>query len=104
MMAQSSRLEVLPTELKLAVLNQLSDVKSLSALVHASPIFHKVYSLDRELILTKITIRELRNRPNSVDILRRTSLSSVTMTSKALDKNLELAIASARTQVLLRGQ
>lgn len=57
-----SILESIPTEIKLAVFEELSDFASLSALVHASPIFHQVYLNSREQILTKIIFLELRSR------------------------------------------
>lgn len=57
-----SKLESMPTEIHLAILEQLLDISSLSALVLASPILYQAYLIDQETILTKATLRELNER------------------------------------------
>lgn len=52
-------LEALPQELKLKLLHQLPDVATLSALTHASPIYHELYAALRKEILTSTTLKEL---------------------------------------------
>lgn len=54
-----NKLESLPAELRLAVLNHLPDIRTLSALVHASPMFHASYTIDRERLLTKHTLAQM---------------------------------------------
>ncbi len=49
----------MPTELMMNLLEQMYDVNALSALVHASPVYHAVYLAKREKILTKVTLRKL---------------------------------------------
>lgn len=58
-MATVSQLESMPPELKIALLKFIPDVGTLSALVHASPVFHEVYIAKRCEILTSVTLREL---------------------------------------------
>ena len=53
-----SKLESMPTELHIAILEQAPDINSLSALVLASPVIHKAYTIARLSILTKVTLRE----------------------------------------------
>ena len=55
-------LENLPNELKLAIFDHLPDMNTLSALVHASPIFHGVYFTHRQRIFTKATLRLLHSQ------------------------------------------
>jgi hypothetical protein len=55
----SNTLEALPQELKLNLLDQIPDVATLSALIHASPTYHELYAALREEILTSITLKEL---------------------------------------------
>lgn len=57
-----SRLENLPAELRLSILYALSDVTALSALVHASPIFHSAYLSQRKDILTSVLCRDINPR------------------------------------------
>ena len=39
----TSSLEQLPPELHMAILRSIIDIKTISALVHASPIIHQIY-------------------------------------------------------------
>ncbi|KAL8793289.1 MAG: hypothetical protein Q9195_004066 [Heterodermia aff. obscurata] len=68
-------LEKLPTELKCALLENLTDTHSLRNLVHASPRYHTAYLSAREAILTRVTFRELWNR--NIDLSQTTSLVQV---------------------------
>lgn len=56
---QRASLESLPVELKLSILHNISDVISLNALVHASPLYHEVYSSQRQSLLSGILIRDI---------------------------------------------
>ncbi|KAL8965415.1 MAG: hypothetical protein Q9183_003865 [Haloplaca sp. 2 TL-2023] len=62
----STCLESLPAEIKLNVLSLIPNVKSLRAIVHASPLYHATYLLAREKILTDITLQELQTRKINV--------------------------------------
>ncbi len=55
-------LEALPAELRTLILLGLTDVESLRALVHASPIFYQQYLLDRRALLAHALRAELGNR------------------------------------------
>jgi len=61
-----SKLESMPTELHIIILEQLPDINSLSALVHASPVIYKAYSIARETILTKVIVREVLQRMHHI--------------------------------------
>jgi len=100
-MATNSKLESMPTELKIAVLEQLPDIKTLSALIHASPIFHAVYLANREEILTSTTLHELstKDRPISIDeLLKAAALCHLVTKNGKLDPNLEPAIKACQAQ------
>lgn len=51
-------LEGLPAELRTALLLNVPDLATLSGLVHASPVFHAQYLLDRESILSRTLLKE----------------------------------------------
>lgn len=58
----SSKLESLAPELLLMILNEIATIEDLSALIHASPVLHRVYiDLGRASILAKLAIRKLNN-------------------------------------------
>ena len=59
-------LESVPTEIKLGILNSMPDVKSLRALVHASPLYHATYFLARDQVFTNATLLELQSRKINV--------------------------------------
>lgn len=75
MAALELHLDALPAELKIKILQFLSDFSALSDLVHASPAYHDVYVANREAIWTTITLRELRTR--GIDILKPTPFIEV---------------------------
>ncbi len=75
MAAIKIHLDDLPAELKIKILQFLSDFSALSNLVHASPAYHDVYIANREAIWTTITLRELRTR--GIDILKPTPFIEV---------------------------
>lgn len=52
-------LETLPVELQRLILSNISNLQTLSAIVHASPQFHRIYSEDRMPILRLILARTL---------------------------------------------
>ena len=101
-MATNSKLERLPTELKIALLQQMPDINTLSALIHASPIFHAVHLANREDVLTKTTLQELSTRKRSINIdelLKPATLCHVVTKIGKLDQNLKLAIKACHAQV-----
>lgn len=49
----------MPTELIINILEQMPDVNTLSAIVHASPVYHAIYLAKREKILTEVTLRKI---------------------------------------------
>lgn len=57
-----SKLESMPTEIHFAILEHLLDLSTLLALLRASPMFYRAYSVHLENILTKLTLRELIKR------------------------------------------
>jgi len=75
MAAIKSHLDGLPAELRIKILQFLSDFSALFNLVHASPAYHDVYVANREAIWTTITLRELRTR--GIDILKPTPFIEV---------------------------
>ena len=60
--APNSSIETLPTELKLEILELVPDLKSMGALVHASPSYHQLYVAERERTLTRLTLADLAER------------------------------------------
>ena len=62
----ASELKSITTELKLAVIDQLTDISTLLALVYASSAFHKVYYADRESIVTMVTLRQHATRTQTI--------------------------------------
>ena len=56
---EESNLESLPVELQLSILYKLSDVSSLSALVHASPLYHQAYVSVRQQVLLEVLFEEV---------------------------------------------
>ena len=57
--ASLSIMEALPLELKLRILCQIPDTRTLSAIVHASPSYHQVYSRTRKKCLIAILAHQL---------------------------------------------
>ena len=57
-----NKMETLPAELILQIIDHVQELPTLSALVHASPVFHRVYAAHRAELLTKITLRSLEAR------------------------------------------
>lgn len=55
-------MEALPTELKLLIIDKIRDLSTLSTLVHASPMFHRVYAARRSDIFTQVTVRVLQSQ------------------------------------------
>jgi len=100
-MATDSKLESMPTELKIALLERVPDINTLSALVHASPIFHAVYLANREDILTETTLQELSSRDQTLSIdelVKPAALCNIVTKNGELDLNLEPAIISCQAQ------
>ncbi|POS70542.1 hypothetical protein DHEL01_v211067 [Diaporthe helianthi] len=58
MAAYSQTLEGLPAELRMALLLNMPDLATLSRLVHASPVFHAQYLLERKSILFFVLLKE----------------------------------------------
>lgn len=56
--AISPTLEDLPAELRTTLLMSIPNLATLSRLVHASPVFHAQYLLDRKSILTRVFLTE----------------------------------------------
>lgn len=97
-MAKHSKLESLPAELQLEILNNLPDISTLSALVHATPILRRVYASNREKILTGCTLRELRTRVREPKIYMPIYHWNLQLRTEHIDPHLEPAIASYRAQ------
>ena len=99
-----SIIEQLPLELRINILGQMSDLGTLSALVHASPSFHDAYVAMRKELLPLITWRTLKNR--GIDVLKETPASEIVVSKsgqKFLKGNhtlyLETLINICRSQV-----
>lgn len=56
---QSASLEALALELQLEILQMLTDLPSLDAIVHASPSYHRAYLNGRQSILAKVVSRDI---------------------------------------------
>ncbi len=100
-MASANKVESLPTELIMAILSQVSDIKTLSALVHASPRLHAVYSTVRESVLTKTVLRELGTKGSPLDLkafLKPAGVYCLYTTNKMLDPNLQSAVKRCQIQ------
>ncbi|KAL8785334.1 MAG: hypothetical protein Q9195_008678 [Heterodermia aff. obscurata] len=68
-------LDGLPTELKLMILNEIPDLRSLSALIRASPLYSRAYFDVQEELFNKQTFKELERRglrllPRDIDLPR----------------------------------
>lgn len=106
-------MEALPLELQLPILKQMGSFKNLSALIHASPAFHRVYrssKLIREEILTAAMIDEFADWDQGVDVvafagsLSRKSLVYFFLHGKQLSHPVAYsALCSLRAQIL-RGE
>jgi len=84
-----------------AILSQVSDMKTLSALAHASPRLHAVYSAVRESVLTKTILRELGTEGSPLDIkafLKPAGVCCLFTTNRTLDPNLRSAVKSCQIQ------
>ena len=100
-MLPSNKLESLPAELQLALLELLPTITTLSALVHASPILHATYLTHREAILTKLTLQEFRIRTpplNISEILKPAAFCHLVTKTEALDRDLEPALKACQAQ------
>ena len=95
-METSSKLECLPAELKVIILQQLADIRTLSALVHASPAFHEVYTANRERIFTIHTLRQL-NRCVRIN-QRPLAVWEILVHGEEIEPNLKPAIQSCCVQ------
>ena len=56
----SNILDRFPNELKLMVLENMSDIASLRALIHVLPAYLHLYDMHEEQILTDVTLRTLK--------------------------------------------
>ncbi|KAF6236490.1 hypothetical protein HO173_005271 [Letharia columbiana] len=56
---QNACLESLAVELQFEILQRLADLPSLSAIVHASPSYHRAYVARRQSILAKVVSRDI---------------------------------------------
>ena len=56
---QSASLEGLAVELQFEILERLTDLPSLHAIVHASPLYHRAYMTRRQSILAKVVSRDI---------------------------------------------
>jgi hypothetical protein len=85
----------------MAIVSQVSDIKTLSALVHASPRLHAVYSAVRESVLTKTILRELGTEGSPFDIkafLKPADVYCLYTTNKTLDPNLQSSVKTCQIQ------
>ena len=60
--APQASLEGLPAELRQAILDNMPGPETLDNLVHASPVYHALYRLDREKIWSQMAVRVLTTR------------------------------------------
>ncbi|KAG7004550.1 hypothetical protein G7Y79_00024g055000 [Physcia stellaris] len=60
-------LEKVPVEIRIKILSYITDLRTLSNLIHATPVYHQAYSSVRNKVLTNVTIHDLAAR--SIDIL-----------------------------------
>lgn len=99
-MAVVKKLESLPTELQLTILNNMPDIGTLSALVHSSAIFHRVYSTNRSGVLTKVTLSVLREklRKQENGAPKPTTFWEIIVPGKKVNPNLQPAIRSLCAQ------
>ena len=81
---QSPILDDMPTEIKLIILSQISDIRSLSAIVHASPRFHAAYNARRAEILRSVVLETLKHRgldfaqtPHALEIYSHTASQDI---------------------------
>lgn len=58
----TNSIDSLPIELEIQILDEIEDISTLSALIHASPAIHKIYVAHRSKILPQITLRTLKAR------------------------------------------
>ncbi len=70
-------------------------MKTLSALVHASPRLHAVYSVVRESVLTEAILRELATKDSPLDVkafFKPTAVYRLFTINQTLDPNLPPAV------------
>lgn len=90
--------EALPLEIKCLIFRHLPYIQTLSALVHASPIYHAAYAAFLELIFTRFTILELQKR--RVDVLTPGSFLEVNTIGNEIPKPLvKIAILACHEAV-----
>lgn len=56
---QPSSLESLPSEIRIRILENMPDIKSLDSLIHASPVYFAQYRLDRKSLLCRCLEQDL---------------------------------------------
>ena len=81
-------------ELKKQILQHIPDVETLSSIVHASPVMHQVYIMDRRQILTQVTINEMLGKGVS-------SLRCITAYGKSVYESHDIREKSACTPMSL---
>lgn len=72
-------LEFLPLEIKLLILPQISNVKALRNLTHASPLFRRAFRDAPEDILTQVTLNDLAAR--NIDVFNLGDVCEISMKS-----------------------
>lgn len=77
MATSSSPLDQLPSELKIKILALSDRVLTLYCLIRASATYHAVYRQNRETILTRVTLKTLKQR--DVDILQHQCVAEVVL-------------------------
>ncbi len=92
MAANNTHLDDLPPELRIKLLELLPDISTLSKLVHASPAYHSTYTVNREAILTKVTLQDLEDR--DIDLFEPTSFMEVSVRKDKFSHLLKPAIVA----------
>ena len=77
----NSAFELLPEEIKYIILVNLSNVKTLRALLCASPLFRRTYRTAPDVVLTHLTLRELAARNIDLLVLQDAHACEVSMRS-----------------------
>jgi len=75
-MSPSTSLELLPPEIQCHILEQMPDMKTLRALLHASPQYFQVYTRSKEAILSQVTCNQITDSvlPIAVDAFEQQKL------------------------------
>ena len=101
-----SELTLTITEIKIAILNNITDIASLKALIHACPTTHALYVQDRERLLTQATLKGLRSKHFEVFTFAHTLDIRLNQmwNRKSTEENLEAGLKSLQHHYLTYGE